>query len=56
MAEVLGAARAEPADSGFRSQIAVTLDTASGRIFVKGMRQDQEERRLTATVVSRSTG
>lgn len=31
---------AKSAVSGFSSQIAVTLDTVNGRVFVKGMRQD----------------
>lgn len=35
--------RVEHAGSGFSSQIAVTLDTASGRVFVKGMRRDHAD-------------
>ncbi|MBH1938290.1 aminoglycoside phosphotransferase [Streptomyces sp. AV19] len=35
--------RAEPVNSGFSSKIAVKLDTARGRVFVKGMRQDHAE-------------
>ncbi|MGW5939083.1 aminoglycoside phosphotransferase [Streptomyces celluloflavus] len=34
---------ARSAGAGFSSQLAVTLDTARGRVFVKGMRQDHAE-------------
>lgn len=32
-----------PTACGFSSQIAVTLDTRGGRVFIKGMRQDHRE-------------
>jgi hypothetical protein len=35
--------RAESVAEGYTSQIAVTLDTAGGRVFVKGMRSDDAE-------------